>query len=85
MPVIVRPIPPVSRKGPTTDLRAASTTVARARHPTVSPASSSSGVRGTVPCGVAGGRHLACSVKERGEDGIDLVGGQQGGAVAQAG
>jgi hypothetical protein len=26
-----------------------------------------------------------CSVKELGEDGIDLIGGQQGGAVAQAG
>ena len=31
------------------------------------------------------GRHLACSVKERGEDGVDLVSGQQGGAVAKAG
>ena len=29
--------------------------------------------------------HLARSVKERGEDGVDLVGGQQGGTVAQAG
>jgi hypothetical protein len=31
MPVIVRPIPPVGRKGPTTDLRAASTTITPAR------------------------------------------------------
>jgi haloalkane dehalogenase len=30
-------------------------------------------------------RHLACSVKERGEEGVDLVGGQQGGTVAEAG
>ena len=31
MSVIVRPIPPAGRKGPTTDLRVASTTVAHAR------------------------------------------------------
>jgi hypothetical protein len=85
MPVIVRPIPSASRKGPTTDLRAASTTVARARGPTVSPASSSSGVRGLHRAGLPVGRHLARSVKERGEDGVDLVGGQQGGTVAEAG
>ena len=60
MPVIVRAIPPASRKGPTTELPAASTTVTRARA-------------------------RARSVKEHGEDGVDLVGGQQGGAVAKAG
>ena len=31
------------------------------------------------------GWHLARSVEERGEDGVDLAGGQQGGAVAKAG
>jgi hypothetical protein len=35
--------------------------------------------------GVAGGWHLACSVEERGKDGVDLVGGQQGSSVAKAG
>jgi hypothetical protein len=84
MPVIARPIPPVSRKGPITDLRATSTTVAGARGPAVSPASSSSSVHG-LHRAVAGGRHLARSVKKRGEDRVDLVGGQQRGAVAKAG
>jgi hypothetical protein len=40
---------------------------------------------GPIPEPVASGRHLACSVEERGEDGVDLVGGQQGGTVAKAG
>jgi hypothetical protein len=48
-------------------------------------ASSSSSVRGLYRAGLPVGRHLACSVKERGEDGVDLAGGQQGGTVAKAG
>jgi hypothetical protein len=43
-------------------------------------------------CGLRGcsGGHVlplsrACLVEEGGEDGVDLVGGQQGGAVAKAG
>jgi hypothetical protein len=45
----------------------------------------SSSVRGLHRAGLPVGRHLASSVKERDEDGVDLVGGQQGGTVAKAG
>ena len=58
----------------------------RVQHrPPLLPASSCSSVRGLHGAGLLAGRLLARSVEERGEDGVDLVGGQQGGAVAQAG
>ena len=50
-----------------------------------SPASSSFSVRGLHRAGLPMVRHLARSVKERGDDGVDLVRGQQGGAVAKTG
>jgi hypothetical protein len=46
MPVIVRRIPPADRKGPTTDLRAATTTVARTRGQPLRPQAAHPGPSG---------------------------------------